>query len=875
MTNYLKWGGFCLLLPIQFVFAQSTTEVLLVDPTQEEIYPFSYFYFCETDRENIDDEYFLADIDTTCFSPYSPSAKYLADQYLTKISLRSTSSYAQEMILKFGKYDLLTTSVIIAEGKFLSIKKGGQFLKQSERDLREGNKTAISLKLLPNKTYEIFTLVKKHWTHFQEDLNFEPQLYTIKNWAEKEQKRSFTNGCFFGLMSLGFLFVLFFWLNSPRLEYFYYLLYLAAIFPGFICLENVGHTFIFPENVIAREFLGWIPVLGVCSFYILFIRYYIDTPKYFPWWDRMANVFIVGGILLMLFIVLVPISQYTFLYVYLRIPVLLTSLFATFSAIIFFVKKPSQLGFYLLLGTLLFLLVNGFHRANLHFQWINLGEINAMFMSFLLEFLVFAMGLAYKMRLVEQQKKWALQKQLLIEKEKKSLVEVDKTKSRFFANISHELRTPLSLILGPLNDFKEKQVWPETQEMEMMQRNAERLLQLIDQLLDLSRKEAGKMELSRQHLDIIDFLRSHLEIFQSRAAGKNINYTVTLPSSPIWLDFDPDKLEKIITNLLSNAFKFTPPDGQVAVSYESEVKEGQAFLILIVKDSGIGISIHEQERIFERFYQVEDVTSFSYEGTGIGLSLAQDFAELHDGYIEVKSRPGEGASFRLYMPVKASSLKMEEQKKVVMNSPVVPTSSQPVEEVDRPESDELPLVLLVEDNPDMQQFVSSRLERGYRLIIASDGKEGLKKAVEQVPDLIISDIMMPKMDGLNLSKALRENSMTSHIPLILLTARAGQDEKIKGLETGAVEYLSKPFNTKELLIRIQNLTQKAMAMRERFSRRVVQLEPDQIKVSSVDEKFLNQLTAFVDDQLDNPNLTVTQIASALALSRVQVHRKMK
>ena len=485
------------------------------------------------------------------------------------------------------------------------------------------------------------------------------------------------------------------------------------------------------------------------------------------------------------------------------------------------------------------------------------------------------MGLAYKMRLIEQQKKWALQKQLVVEKEKKSLMEEDKTKSRFFANISHEFRTPLSLILGPLNDFKQKKVWPEAQEMGMMQRNAERLLKLIDQLLDLSREEAGQVKLLLQRLDIIAFLKSRLEIFQSSAASKNITYTISLPTLPIWLDFDPDKLEKIVTNLLSNAFKFTPPGGQVAVSFDSQSKEGKVFLVLTVKDSGIGIPHAEQEQIFERFYQVETASSYPHEGTGIGLSLAQDFAKLHDGYIEVKSRPGEGAAFRLYIPVKTATLKTGEREHVIINDSLVAIPDQPTEKFDSAKSDELPLILLVEDNPDMQQFISSRLETEYRLIIASDGKEGLRKAIDQVPDLIISDIMMPNMDGLNLSKALRKSSMTSHIPLILLTARAGQDEKIKGLATGAVEYLSKPFDTKELMLRIQNLTQKAIAMRERFSRQVVQLEPNKIEVSSVDEKFLNQLTSFIDDQLDNPNLTVVQIASALALSRVQVHRKMK
>lgn len=875
MINYLKWLSICLFLPSQLLYAQASGDILLVDSSQIYIDLNQYALFCPTTVKEIEEEDFFQGIDTSCFENYHRPGSLLADHYISKISFKSTSKYPVDMVLSYGASDLLVEATLISDGEMLFVKKTGLFFDRSERDMKEGNLTALSFKLQPGKTYHLYAHIKRHFSHFNASLNVDLTLFPSEFWHFKEQHKILFQGLGFGLMSMLSIFVLFFFFNNPKPEYFFYLCYITTPLLGFLILENVGGALIFPENSFIREQIAWLPLLGLCSFYILFIRHYIDTPKFAPIWDRIAS-FIVGfGFFLALVIFLIPMEEYPFLFKYFSPIVVLITLYAAASSVVFFIWEPSKLRVYLLLGTCLLFLGYVFHGINLQFELI---QLEIMFIPFLVTFfesLLFAMGLAHKMRLREDEKRSAENQQLLVQKEKESLMELSRLKSRFFANISHEFRTPLSLILGPLNDFKEKQVWPERQEMGVMQRNAERLLQLIDQLLDLSREEAGKMKLSRQNLDVIDFLKGHLGIFQSRAASKNIKYSITLPTNPIWLDFDPDKLEKIITNLLSNAFKFTPTGGQVGVSFEYQTKEARTFLVLNVKDSGPGIPLEEQGRIFERFYQVEDGINFSHEGTGIGLSLAQGFAQLHDGYIEVQSRPGEGATFRLYLPAKDPPLGIEEQSELVIVNPFVPTTDLPVRKADNTETSGPPLVLLVEDNPDMQQFITQRLEKQYHLIQAFDGKEGLEKAIEHVPDLIISDIMMPKMDGLSLSKALSRNTITSHIPLILLTARVGQNEKIKGLETGAVEYLSKPFDMKELLIRIKNLIQQASAMRARFSKQVVQLEPAQIDISSMDEKFLNQLTNLFEQQLDNANLTVAQIASALALSRVQVHRKMK
>ena len=820
---------------------------------------------------------FFQGVDTSCFENYQLPDILLADHYTSKLSFRSTSKNPLDIVVSYGASDLFVEGALVCDGEVLAVKKAGLFFDRSERDMKEGGLTTLSIKLEPGKTYHLYAHIKKHFSHFRADLNVDLRLFPIEFWHQREERKKLFQGLYLGLMGMLAIFVLFFFFNHPKPDYFFYLCYITTSILGFVILENIGGNLFFPENRFMREQIAWMPLLGLCSFYILFIRYYINTPRFAPIWDRIASFVIGIGFVLAIVIFLFPMDKYPSISLFFGSITVLITLYAASGGIVFFISAPSRLRLYLMLGTSLLFLGYVFQGANLQFGWIRFEVMFIPFLVMLLESLLFAMGLAHKMRLREDQKKSAENQRLLAQQEKENLAELNRLKSRFFANISHEFRTPLSLILGPLNEFKQKQVWPEIREMGMMQRNAERLLQLIDQMLDLSKEEAAQTKLSLQSLDFVDFLKRHLEIFQSSAASKNINYTSNLPKNPIWLDFDPDKLAKIVTNLLSNAFKFTPSDGQVAVSLESKIKgeKGISFLVLIVKDSGIGIPLEEQEQIFERFYQVQGAANASQAGTGIGLSLAQDFAQLHGGYIEVQSREGEGAAFLLHLPIKTPLIAIEEKEHMILVSPHVSKADLPMETTDRTELADLPLILLVEDNRDMQQFINRRLEGQYRLITAFDGKEGLSKAIEQVPDLIISDIMMPEMDGLGLSKALAENALTSHIPLILLTARVGQAEKIKGLETGAVEYLAKPFDPKELLIRIHNLTQKTIAMRERFSKQVVQLEPEDVRVSSVDERFLKQLTSFLDEQLDNPNLTVVQIASALALSRVQVHRKMK
>lgn len=866
------------------LYAQAPGDILLVDSSQVYTDLNQYTLFCPTTVEEVEEGDFFQGIDTFCFENYYRPGVLLADHYISKISFKSTSKYPVDMVLSYGASDLFVEATLVSDGKMLFVKKAGLFFDRSQRDMKEGNLTALSFKLQPGKTYHLYAHIKRHFSHFNASLNVDLTLFPSEFWHFKEQHKILFQGLGFGLMSMLSIFVLFFFFNNPKPEYFFYLCYITTPLLGFLILENVGGVLIFPENSFVREQIVWLPMLGLCSFYILFIRHYIDTPKFAPIWDRIAS-FIVGfGFFLALVIFLIPMEEYPFLFKYFSSIVVLITLYAAASSVVFFIREPSKLRAYLLLGTCLLFLGYVFHGINLQFELIQLEIMFIPFFITFLESLLFAMGLAHKMRLREDEKKSAEDQQLLVQKEKESLTELSRLKSRFFANISHEFRTPLSLILGPLDQFQHSAIQPNGRELGMMRRNARRLLQLINQVLDLSRMEAQKMRLYGQQSDLVAFLRTCTAVFQSRAVSKSIAYEIVLPTAPIPFFFDPDKLEKIVTNVLSNAFKFTPKGGRVSFSLEIPENESEAFAVLQIQDDGPGISPLEQERVFERFYQVEQGQNRYTEGTGIGLALARELTELHHGRLELESELGVGAIFRIFLPMGDGHLSENEKtasvavERVAIKEPKEGTAIQQQQRATQKEDfsdSDKPKVLLVEDNLDLQAFIGQQLQSDYLLLQAVNGKEGLEKAKEHIPDLIISDIMMPEMDGLTLSKQLKSNLLTSHIPIILLTAKVGDAEKMEGLETGAIDYLAKPFDLKELRIRIQNQVQQVQAIRERFSQQVIQLEPEYIEVSSLDEIFLRQLTTFINQHLDDSDLSVERIASAMALSRVQVHRKMK
>ena len=456
------------------------------------------------------------------------------------------------------------------------------------------------------------------------------------------------------------------------------------------------------------------------------------------------------------------------------------------------------------------------------------------------------------------------------QKANKKLQELDLIKSRFFTNISHEFRTPLSLILGPLEKRLENTNGDDRESFKLMHRNARRLQNLINQLLDLSRIESGNLELHLEESDLGQTLRFIGSSFSSLAERKGIFYRQEILNTFIGC-YDRDKVEKIINNLLSNAFKFTPEGGLV----NFKASEENGMLLVEVKDSGIGIPKEQQENIFNRFYQIDDSTTRSSEGSGIGLALTKELAELHRGKLSVSSSEGIGSVFTVVIPVTREAFVGLPVKGPVVIEDKHYTSDDlalPVQAINEDESK--PLILIAEDNEDMQKFIVELLQDHYRTISVLNGLEAYERAQSVVPDLVISDWMMPVMDGRTLCEKLKTTNATSHIPVLMLTARADQPSKLEGLETGADDYLTKPFDNKELIVRIHNLIEQRKKLRQLFSRELV-LQPKQISLPSRDAEFLSRLLSLLEEKYSNPDFSVEELSLEIAMSRMQLHRKIK
>lgn len=466
------------------------------------------------------------------------------------------------------------------------------------------------------------------------------------------------------------------------------------------------------------------------------------------------------------------------------------------------------------------------------------------------------------------------------------LAEVDRLKSRFFSNISHEFRTPLTLILGPAEQGMETTEEQNSRgKFRLIRDNARKLNALVSQLLDFSRLESGMMRLQVSQGDLLAFLRRVVMSFESWAERKKIKLEFLSEVDPIEGFFDGDKLEKIVNNLVSNAVKFTPEGGCVSVrighgghqNSDSRNEKPARQCRIDVSDTGPGISPEHLERIFDRFYRVDE--THATEGTGIGLALTKELVDLHHGKITVVSVPGKGSVFTMIFPIdrrafapieiSESTSQPTESGQAAVVTPSADTRTVP----SAPPAQGRPLVLIVEDNADLRVYIREFLDHDYAVHEAANGKEGHARATDIVPDLVISDIMMPEMDGIELCRRLKQDVRTSHVPVILLTARADSVSKIEGLGIGADDYLTKPFDSKELMARVRNLIEQRQQLRKKFSAGVV-LKPGEVAVGSLDDALLKKIMQAVEDEMENDDFGVDDLAQVACLSRTHLNRKM-
>lgn len=470
----------------------------------------------------------------------------------------------------------------------------------------------------------------------------------------------------------------------------------------------------------------------------------------------------------------------------------------------------------------------------------------------------------------------------LLEKER----EVDRLKSDFFANISHEFRTPLSLILGPIDTMLGKTEDDRMRfQLELMKKSASRLLRLINQILDLSKLQFAKPKLRAARTNAVELIRGVTATFQSMADSRGITLELETDEEDVALYCDQEQIETVCINLLSNAFKFTDTAGRIGirilrVDKNSDYAEGA--LEFQVSDNGIGIPQEHVRHIFDRFYRAGSSSEKQYGGTGIGLALTKELVELHHGTIDVDSELDKGTTVTVRLPLGRSHLREDQ----IVSDPVRPTRALETgdlmnqralndeAEVMHDMSAEKALILLMDDNEDVRSYIKSILGDQYILFEAPNGEEGLRMARAFIPDLILSDVMMPVMDGYETCKRLKKDEKTSHIPVILLTARASVNSRLEGLETEADLYLSKPFVPQELLLCIQNLIQSRRKLRERYNRQLV-LKPVDISINSTDELFLQRLMKILEANYGDEEFSVEQLSVEIGMSRSQLHRKLQ
>ena len=484
--------------------------------------------------------------------------------------------------------------------------------------------------------------------------------------------------------------------------------------------------------------------------------------------------------------------------------------------------------------------------------------------------------------------------------------DIDLMKSRFFTNVSHEFRTPITLIMSPLEPIiSDSEINPKIKKrLQVIYRNARRLLRMTNQLMDFHKIEAGEFLLELSYGNIIQFVRETAASFNDYARTHKIQFSIKSGVEEFQTWFDSDKLDKIIYNLLSNAFKFTKNGGSISVlidiikqvrneetSPDKKIEQAKEYIQIKVQDNGLGIPSNKLQQIFQRFYQADVDNKNEYPGSGVGLALVYEFINLYQGNIHVDSKENEGSTFTIELPLDIDFLEKHQLVKKYIQNPlehpdlfeedsndksVLLTAAELNLSSGENENDisVLPSVLIIDDDPELISFIKEDLQTRFRTYEATDGKTGFQKAIDVIPDIIISDIVMPEIEGIELCSMLKKDERTSHIPVILLTAKTSDEHLIKGLEIGADAYITKPFSLGVLQAHINNLLELRKKLKEKFSKDYF-IDDSKLKSENPDEKFLSKASEIIKKHLQDPDFNADILSKEIGMSRMQLYRKFR
>jgi signal transduction histidine kinase/DNA-binding response OmpR family regulator len=665
----------------------------------------------------------------------------------------------------------------------------------------------------------------------------------------------------FGIFIICFIFFLLHYYLTNKIYFLFYSLYLLCVMLNYSHRIFFFYEFFTDINSHLYFYLNQIGANFATLFYMLFVNNFINIKKNYP------EIYLVYRRTLMAFmvfiacytIVIVTNPFYAYHEIIMDLSVYIMAMMNLFF-VVYMLFKKCIINTVIVLTASIVLLIGYVLAVVLDNSFIG-GPIIAL-ESIILISLTSYLDLKYFKQGLEREK----------------LVALDKMKSKMYANITHEFRTPLTVVLGMAETLKtnvaNQHFDGAEKSLEMIRRNGKNLLNLVNELLDLTKVESGNMELNLVQTDTIPFVKYLSESFHSLAESKKINLTVYSEIETLEMDIDVNKMASIISNLLSNAVKFTPPQGKIIVHLTKVRKNQQEFFVIKVQDNGKGLAHSDIPNLFDRFYQVSD-TSGKQEGTGIGLSLTKGFVTLMNGTISVESTLNKGSTFMVQIPVTNKAVKSD-QAKITIEQPIKLAALAAQEEnIHTSESQsELPLVLIIEDNEDVAHYLKTCLKEKYQTIYALNGEVGIQMAYEHIPDIIISDVMMPVKDGYEVCATLKSDERTDHIPIILLTAKVTTKDRLTGLTHGADAYLAKPFIKEELFTRLNQL----ILVRNKL---IGKLEKNGLssllkeKVENPQTKFLKQVIKIIHENLDKPDFGSLQLAKEMRLSESQIYRKLK
>ncbi len=724
---------------------------------------------------------------------------------------------------------------------------------------------------------------------------------------------------FYGILGIQILFFFFLYLIEKELIYISFSVFgLGMLLTRAFTEFNFASYVPLPQLVNYNELLFHLSVYLTVMGGLFFISQYLNIPKNSSFIKRIIPLYSV--------VTLISYLRFIFRYSFSEggsFPLLLTPAPYTFIGIFLGIYmttitpsgiKRTKIWIALailpvVLGSCLILLNNDAHLTmTLNEEWmpefLNKRLIDdVLSIGVILLVMTLSLNVGFRSLNLKKEKNAAIQESLnaqqtIFEKQLRAekLQEMDDLKTKLYTNITHEFRTPLTVIMG-INDeltHTTKQLSLPTdkkekilQNQQLIHRNSENLLTLVNQLLDLSKSDSQQLDLQLIQGDIISYLNYLTESFYSKAKEKDLRLVFYSEQPSLIMDYDEQKIQHIAYNLLSNAIKFTPENGKIVMHATKTERENQSCLLLVVKDNGIGIASDHLPHIFDRFYQVDDSHTRHVDGSGIGLSLTKEMVSLMGGDISVGSQLGAGTTFTIHIPITnlaETSHSLHSIQPTHSADDLVNEASEPAKEVIDP-ADEKPILLIAEDNRDVFSYLKMVLGQTYQIIEAVNGEQGINKAIEYVPDLIVSDVMMPIKDGYQLTKTLKADTRTSHIPIILLTAKASEIDRLAGLKIGADAYLSKPFNKEELLIRIDQLLEVRNRLRHHYSSLYDPLKTEENAAATApqafsntkiqEEEFLQQLHSTIQRNIKHESLGAESLAHALKISQSQLYRKVK